>query len=357
MCIHPLDPQQHPENIINIVNGMIGPSSVNVDEAIDIGTRQMKEFEESLPDGFYETISKKVETMAITKKSFRVGDSKVYNTELIYSRVIGLQASSREVNITDVMSCELSPIPTGLFSDSGDMRISKSKSTLKNLTKVDASSRQAAKEATCTAIDGCALLWIPRWPSSTSTKQPLVLDYVNKFKDHIKEKLKKGDTYLVFDKYNNYSTKSSTRIARMAEGCKVFQLSPTAPLPSQKICLTITQNKKQLIDIICKDLQTDQDFHSSSTQKHKLMITGQQEAPVEISFGGIVIQRCDIATTHEEADNIIVQQAVTVAMDEQKQVTVLADDTDVCSSTLSLFRTGLTATNGDGVSSEGKNSH
>ena len=144
----------------------------------------------------------------------------------------------------------LSPIPTGLFSDSGDMRISKSKSTLKNLTKVDASSRQAAKEATCTVIDGCALLWIPRWPSSTSTKQPLVIDYVNKFKDHIKEKLKKGDTYLVFDKYNNYSTKSSTRIARMAEGCKVFQLSPTAPLPSQKICLTITQNKKQLIDIV-----------------------------------------------------------------------------------------------------------
>ena len=270
MCIHPLDPQQHPENIINIVNGMIGPSSVNVDEAIDIGTRKMKEFEESLPDGFYETISMKVETMAITKKSFRVGDSKVYNTELIYSRVIGLQASSREVNITDVMSCELSPIPTGLFSDSGDMRISKSKSTLKNLTKVDASSRQAAKEATCTVIDGCALLWIPRWPSSTSTKQPLVIDYVNKFADHIKEKLKKGDTYLVFDKYNNYSTKSSTRIARMAEGCKVFQLSPTAPIPSQKICLTITQNKKQLIDIICKDLQTDQDFHSSSNKSTSL---------------------------------------------------------------------------------------
>ncbi len=63
-------------------------SSVNVDKAVDIGTTQMKEFEEKFPDGFYETISLKVETMAITKKSFKVGDSKVYNTELIYSRVI-----------------------------------------------------------------------------------------------------------------------------------------------------------------------------------------------------------------------------------------------------------------------------
>ena len=206
------------------------------------------------------------------------------------------------------------------------------------------------KGATCTVIDGCALLWIPRWPSSISTKQPLVIDYVNKFKDHIKEKLKKGDVYLVFDRYNNYSTKSSTSISRMAEGCKVFQLSPTAPLPSQTVCLTITQNKKQFIDIICNDLQTDQDFHRSITQNHKLVITGQQEAPVEIGYGGAVIQRCDIATTHEEADNIIVQQAMKVAVDEQKQVTVFADDTDVCSSTLSLLGTGFTATNGDGIS-------
>ena len=71
----------------------------------------------------------KVETMAVTKKSFKVGDSKMYNTELIYSRVIGLQASSIELSITDILSCELSPIPTALFNDSGDMRISKSKST------------------------------------------------------------------------------------------------------------------------------------------------------------------------------------------------------------------------------------
>ena len=159
-------------------------------------------------------------------------------------------------------------------------------------------------------IDGCALLWIPQWPSSTSTKQPSVMDYVNKFKDHIKEKLKSGDVYLVFDRYENFSTKSSTRTSRMAEGCKLFQLCPTAPLPSQKVTLTFTRNKKQLIDIICKDLQGDADFHRKNTQKHKLVITGQDKSPVEISCGGVVILRHDIATTHEEADSIIVQQVM-----------------------------------------------
>ena len=113
----------------------------------------------------------------------------------------------------------------------------------------------------------------------------------------------------------------------MAEGCKVFQLSLTSPLPSQKVTLTITQNKMQLIDIICKDLKSDTYFQKN-TEKHKLMITGQEKSPIEISCG-VVIQRHDIVTTHEEADNIIVQQVIQVAVNEQKHVTILADDTDV----------------------------
>ena len=233
MCIDPLDPEQHPETIINVVNGMIGPSSVSVDKTIEVGTRQMKEFERKLPDGFYESIPMKIETMAATKKSLKVGDNKVYNTELIYSRVTGLHASPRDISISAVISCELSPVPTALFNDSGEMRISKSKSDLKKLTRVDGSARHVAQEATCTMIDGCALLWIPQWPSSTFTQQPLVMDFVKKFKNHIKEKLESGDVCLVFDRYKSYSTQSSTRISRMTEGCKVFQLCFTAPLPSQ----------------------------------------------------------------------------------------------------------------------------
>ena len=72
---------------------MTGPFSVNVDETIDIGTRQMEEFKSKLPDGFYDSIPMNVETRAVTKKSVKVVDNKVYNTELIYSRVMGLQAS------------------------------------------------------------------------------------------------------------------------------------------------------------------------------------------------------------------------------------------------------------------------
>ena len=47
-------------------------------------------------------------------------------------------------------------------------------------------------------------------------------------------------------------------------------------------------------------------------------ITGQEESPVEIAPGGAVIRREDLKTTHEEADAIIVAQAIYAAKVEGK---------------------------------------
>ncbi len=45
--IDPLDPSKHPSGqLLNIVTGRIAPESVNVDQALELGTNQMKEFEE-----------------------------------------------------------------------------------------------------------------------------------------------------------------------------------------------------------------------------------------------------------------------------------------------------------------------
>ena len=63
------------------------------------------------------------QTMAVMKKGIPIGCKVLYDTELIFSRVIGPQASSREVNFKDVLSYELAPIPTALFDDSGKMMV------------------------------------------------------------------------------------------------------------------------------------------------------------------------------------------------------------------------------------------
>ena len=98
--------------------------------------------------------------------------------------------------------------------------------------------------------------------------------FVDSFESYILHKLEDTEVYLVFDKYLEYSTKSCTRQARGAGGCKTFQLSYSSPLPTQTQVLNNPQNKKQLIAIIVEKLTkrlTEQD----SQFQHKLVITGQ----------------------------------------------------------------------------------
>ena len=63
------------------------------------------------------------------------------------------------------------------------------------------------------------------------------------------------------------------------------------------------------------------------------MITGQKT--IEISKG---IERRDLYTSHEEADNIIVQQAFMAASEGASGVAVVADDTDVWALLLHHYR-------------------
>ena len=67
-CIDPLDPHSHPTNPINIVRGRISPDSVNVHNAINIRSNQMKQFEAGWPESFHKPLTKKVVTMAASRK-------------------------------------------------------------------------------------------------------------------------------------------------------------------------------------------------------------------------------------------------------------------------------------------------
>ena len=64
LCIDPLDPTSHPPTIVNIVSGQVADETVNVQDAVAIGTKQMQEFEKGWPEGFRSTISKKVKTVS-----------------------------------------------------------------------------------------------------------------------------------------------------------------------------------------------------------------------------------------------------------------------------------------------------
>ena len=67
----------------------------------------------------------KVVTMAVGKKSVKLESDFIFDTELIYSRAIGL-IPSRKLDPKDLLRHELSSVPTSMFDDNGDMRITKS---------------------------------------------------------------------------------------------------------------------------------------------------------------------------------------------------------------------------------------
>ena len=60
LCIDPLNPASHPPSFVNIVSSQVADDTVNVQDAVAIGTASMKEFENSWPKGFQNTITKKV---------------------------------------------------------------------------------------------------------------------------------------------------------------------------------------------------------------------------------------------------------------------------------------------------------
>lgn len=45
MCIDPLDPSQHPDGLVNIVNVRVAKEKVNIDKVVELRIKQMKQFE------------------------------------------------------------------------------------------------------------------------------------------------------------------------------------------------------------------------------------------------------------------------------------------------------------------------
>lgn len=152
--IDPLDPTSHPVGVVNIANGLVSPSNVNVDNSLKIGQQQMNEFESGWPASFHGTLKKHIITMPANKKSIKIDDTPVYDTELIYTRVIGLQ-QSRNLNIKEVLTYELSAVPPALFDENGDMR-SQAKATLKTKLQVEVSTRRTSPPDAI-IIEGCVV--------------------------------------------------------------------------------------------------------------------------------------------------------------------------------------------------------
>ena len=99
------------------------------------------------------------------------------------------------------------------------------------------------------------------------------------------------------------------------------------PTPHRKAILGFCKNKMQLKRLIAEAL-LDPDFYISATQNgHSLTLAGVDDVPAEIKMG-VRVEREDLASSHEKAETIIIQHAISRCMEGEK-LRVVSDDTDV----------------------------
>ena len=132
--------------------------------------------------------------------------------------------------------------------------------------------------------------------------------------------------YLIFDRYRDYSIKSSARTGRASSAVECHNISLSTPLSSQHLLLSSTSNKRQLIEVLVEQLASR--CSAIDGLKNSLILTGHQPFPIEV-FPGSKRVRNDLKCTHKEADTIIVQQCFAAIDFGAKCVKVISDDTDV----------------------------
>ena len=321
------DASQHTDGLVNIVTGKVNNNpAVNVADSVRLGQVQMSQFQESLPAGFHDPISKKVKTMADDKKGIKAGKKMILDPEVIYARALALRHINPDFDFENLLAFELAPHPTSTFDEKGLLRTCKQKSKLMSGLKVEVSARIVG-DPDAFFLDGCAILWVVAWPSKGT-----VGCYVVNFRKYVIERLKISDVYLVFDRYYNDSIKGLTRFYRDSGASRVYQLTADTPLPSRDVLLQVSENKEQLIQLIVDDLIANARYMFPN----RLIVTGKDPVPLQIWNGDVT--GCDhLQTTQEEADTIVIHQLVASA---PRKAIVVADDTDIFVLLLHFIFTG-----------------
>ena len=167
------------------------------------------------------------------------------------------------------------------------------------------------------------------------TTNGTVKDFGINILTYVEEQLYKCDTYLIFDIYYDDSIKNATRIAMAGkEASRRHQLNLTTPLPLQKVILTVTANKDQLISIIYNYIKENDALLPRNASR--FVATSPVPTPIEI-YKGRITPRDNIRTTHQEADAIIVHKMVQLASTGVQNIRVICDATNVFVLLLHLY--------------------
>lgn len=246
----------------------------------------------------------------------------------LFQRLLVSKQAGREVDLKEILSHELSPVPLSLADTSGAIR-STNKAALGNILQTSTTVEKQlpiANLKTCVIIDGQAVVQAIGKPANAHNFGELADRFVASVFSHFSDTCSRAD--VVFDRYEAHTIKDTTRILRTGKTRPIRRKvdNRDVPLPvNWRQFIDLPENKQDLEHFLSMELIRQ----AKSTQPNREVVTSggfHDRMAVETSRGTNVNS---LKCNHNEADTRILLHAKSVTDLGFERLIIISRDTDV----------------------------
>eukprot|EP00117_Sycon_ciliatum_P011697 scpid10404/ scgid5699/ len=328
--------QQHCEQLMHLSSGTEATAETSTD-LLDAEKRGLAGFHDFVNQrlitdakAFHDPLKKmNLKSFTVKKKKNPVNDQAgiLRSDRSTFSR-IALIAQTRQMDMREVLSYPLGPLPWSLATTSGTL-VKTSKAALLPLLTDGIASSNNPDAGGALIIDAMAHLRSMKvfdLPSTFGEFAAVVLSHLCRLLSSYSR------IDFVVDTYQEISIKSLERSARAADGgLRQHITSPAQRLPRQFVkFLAVGANKEELLEFLFKQWQTV-DLMKKIPSHRELVITSGSSC-MKIMSGAattVALPVTDLACDHEEADTRLLLHAHHAALAGSRTITIKSPDTDV----------------------------
>ena len=214
---HPLEDER--PHLYNPVTGQIAPASVNVTYSISIGGEMEKRYVDSLPHGFYNTISSPIKTMSLLKKQIKGKSKTIVDLENVFLRLLVI-GQRRQMELEPIFAYELCSVPSSLI----DVHDCPRKGNKSGLVKRLGVPKALPSPADTVIVDVSQLFYHIVWPHGGKHS-----DLITSIQVRLKKYSTETEKIVVFDKYNGISAKDDQILRQAGDIVIDYELSIVNP--------------------------------------------------------------------------------------------------------------------------------
>jgi len=246
----------------------------------------------------------------------------------LFQRLLVSKEAGREVDLKEILSYELSPVPLSLADTSGAIR-STNKAALGNILQKSTTVEKQlpiTNLKTCVIIDGQALVQAIGKPANTHNFGQFADRFVASVFSHFSQSCSRVD--VVFDRYEAHTIKDTTRISRTGKIRPIRRKvdNRDVPLPvNWRQFIDLPENKQDLEHFLSMELIRQ----AKSTQGHREVVTsgGFHDRMAAESSRGTDVN--SLKCNHDEADTRMLLHCKCVTDLGFERLVISCRDTDV----------------------------